>query len=58
MKVLSPKHCVIGEGPVWNEFNNKLYQVNGYGDEIIEIDIQVKFVSPIKAVKDKPNLAV
>lgn len=44
MKVLSPKHCVIGEGPVWNEFNNKLYQVNGYGDEIIEIDIQTRDV--------------
>lgn len=40
MRILSKKHCIIGEGPVWNEFNNKLYQVNGFGaNEILEIDV-------------------
>lgn len=40
MKVLSDKRCVIGEGPVWNEFDNKLYHVNGYGaNEICCIDL-------------------
>lgn len=44
MKILSRERCIIGEGPIWNEFNNKLYQVNGYGDEILEIDIFTKEV--------------
>ena len=39
MKILSDKRCVIGEGPVWNEFNKKLYQVNGFAKEILEINI-------------------
>ncbi len=38
MKVLCDKHCVIGEGPIWNEFDKKLYQVNSFADEIVEID--------------------
>lgn len=42
MKILSSERCVIGEGPIWNEFNNKLYQVNGFADEILEIDIHTK----------------
>lgn len=44
MKILSNERCIIGEGPIWNEFNNKLYQVNGFGDEILEIDIYDKEV--------------
>ncbi len=40
MKIISKERCIIGEGPVWNSFNNKLYQVNGFGaNEILEIDI-------------------
>ena len=31
MEIISNKHCIIGEGPIWNEFNHKLYQVNGFG---------------------------
>ena len=39
MEILSNKRCLIGEGPVWNEFDNKLYHVNGYGaKEICCID--------------------
>lgn len=41
MKVLSNKRCLIGEGPIWNEFDNKVYHVNGYGDnEICCIDLE------------------
>lgn len=41
MNILSSKRCVIGEGPIWNEFDNKLYQVNGYGpNEIFSIDLE------------------
>ena len=39
MKVLCDKHCVIGEGPVWNELEKKLYQVNSFADEIMEMDL-------------------
>ena len=43
MKILSKKHCVIGEGPIWNEFEHKLYHVNGFGpNEICIIDIYTK----------------
>lgn len=43
MRVLSHKRCVIGEGPIWNEFDNKLYHVNGYGpNEIYRIDLETK----------------
>lgn len=39
MNVLCDKHCVIGEGPVWNEREKKLYQVNSFADEIVEMDL-------------------
>lgn len=43
MKILSDKRCVIGEGPIWNEFDNKLYNVSGCGDnEICCIDLETK----------------
>ena len=43
MKILSKKRCVIGEGPIWCEFDHKLYHVNGYGvKEICCIDIESK----------------
>lgn len=43
MEILSDKRCVIGEGPIWNEFDNKLYHVNGYGpNEICCIDLETK----------------
>lgn len=42
MQVLSEKRCTIGEGPVWNEFDRKLYQVNAYENEICCIDLETK----------------
>ena len=43
MKILSDKRCTIGEGPVWNPFDRKLYHVNGYGaNEICCIDLETK----------------
>lgn len=42
MQVLSEKRCTIGEGPVWNEFDRKLYQVNAYENEICCIDLDTK----------------
>ena len=43
MEVLSEKRCRIGEGPVWNEFDKKLYHVNGYGhNEICCIDLNTR----------------
>lgn len=43
MKILSKKRCIIGEAPIWNPFDNKLYHVNGYGaNEICCIDLETK----------------
>ncbi len=39
MQILSRKHCVIGEGPVWNPFDSRLYHVNPYEKEICILDI-------------------
>ena len=38
MEVLSQKRCVIGEGPVWNPFDEKLYYVNAFADEVCTYD--------------------
>lgn len=45
MEILSCKRCVIGEGPVWNPADGKLYQVNGMAREILAIDLDTKEVS-------------
>lgn len=43
METIIRHRCIIGEGPVWNEFNNKLYHVNGFGaNEICSIDLKTK----------------
>lgn len=42
MNILSTKRCYIGEGPIWNEFDGKLYQVNGMENEIFSIDMKTK----------------
>lgn len=43
MEILSKKRCLIGEGPIWNTFDKKLYHVNGYGsNEICCIDLETK----------------
>lgn len=44
MEILSRKRCIIGEGPVWNARNGKLYQVNGFANEILEVDLDTKEV--------------
>ena len=49
MNILSRKHCIIGESPIWNEFDQKLYQVNGYGaNEVCIIDIRTKEITAKK----------
>ena len=45
VKILSEKRCIIGEGPIWNEFDNKLYHVNAYAGEIHCIDINLGEIS-------------
>lgn len=43
MDTIGKHRCIIGEGPIWNEFNNKLYHVNGFGaNEICSIDLKTK----------------
>ena len=39
MKLLHGKRCIIGEGPVWCEREQKLYYVNGFEREIIKTDV-------------------
>lgn len=50
MKVLTQKRAVIGEGPVWNEIEQKLYFVNGIECEILIYD----FNSDALTVKKTP----
>ena len=45
MKILSQKRCIIGEGPVWCEFDRRIYHVNGGGNEICSIDLETKEVT-------------
>ena len=33
MEQLTEYRCIIGEGPVWNPADGKLYQVNGFAVE-------------------------
>lgn len=39
MKPISDKRCIIGEGPIWNDVERKLYFTNGMGSEICIFDI-------------------
>ena len=38
MKLISEKRCIIGEGPLWNDFEQRLYYTNGFGNEICMFD--------------------
>lgn len=38
MKLISEKRCIIGEGPFWNEREQRLYYTNGFGNEICMLD--------------------
>lgn len=39
MIICKDKHSIIGEGPVWNERENRLYVTNGFEKEILIYDI-------------------
>ncbi|MBQ7976829.1 MAG: SMP-30/gluconolactonase/LRE family protein [Clostridia bacterium] len=39
MKIACDKRCIIGEGPIWNETEQKLYFTNGMTSEICRLDI-------------------
>ena len=44
MEVLSQKRCIVGEGPIWNEKEKRLYYTNAYGKEICFYDLKIKKV--------------
>ena len=48
MKILKEKRCIIGEGPIYNEVEQKLYYTNGYENEICVYDFLTKGISAIK----------
>ncbi len=39
MDIICKHRCIIGEGPVWNEKEKRLYFTNGMGNEICMLDI-------------------
>lgn len=39
MQIIARKRCIIGEGPIWNDFEKKLYYTHGRGNEICIYDI-------------------
>jgi len=45
MKLLTNKRCIIGEGPIWNEREQKLYFTNGFGNEICTYDLKTDKLS-------------
>lgn len=45
MKLLTQKRCIIGEGPIWNKREKKLYFTNGFGNEICIYDFQTNNVN-------------
>ncbi len=53
MRIISTERCNIGEGPIWNEQDKKLWQVNPRASEIFKIDLKTleleKIKCPIKA---------
>ena len=42
MEILNQKRCIIGEGPIWNENEEKLYFTNGIESEICTYDLKNK----------------
>ena len=46
MKILTDKRCNIGEGPIWNDKEQKLYYTNGFGgNEICTYDFKTQTAS-------------
>lgn len=39
MQIINDKRCIIGEGPVWNDCEKRLYYTNGMGNEICMYDL-------------------
>lgn len=39
MQIFDKKRCIIGEGPIWNDNEKRLYYTNGMGMEICILDI-------------------
>jgi len=39
IKIIEEKRCVIGEGPIWNETEKRLYYTNGMGGEICMLNV-------------------
>ena len=39
MEIIKDKRCIIGECPIWNEFEKRLYFTNGLGNEICMLDV-------------------
>ncbi len=35
MKLICKHRCIIGEGPIWNDFEKRLYFTNGMGGKEI-----------------------
>ena len=39
VEIIKNNRCIIGEGPIWNEFEKRLYFTNGWGNEIHILDV-------------------
>ncbi len=51
MRLICQKRCIIGEGPIWNPMEKRLYFVNGMGGEICalnmkDLSLSVRSVAP------------
>ena len=42
MEIICDRRCIIGEGPLWNERDDRVYFVNGYENEVLSVDIETK----------------
>ena len=53
MKILSEKRCNIGEGPIWNEGEGKLYYTNGGGGNALCIIFAASLLNSISPKEKK-----
>ena len=51
MELICKHRCIIGESPVWNEFEKLLYFTNGYGDELCILDVYTNELTVRKLTK-------
>lgn len=42
MEIICDRRCIIGEGPLWNERDGRVYFVNGYENEVLSVDIETR----------------